>query len=212
MVQQKHPTVEFEGYVFAQVGNEFYSVCGRCGGTGEVWAKWVMNGVCFQCGGFGAVGKPVADPEKAAHQRAKAKARRDAKKEEERKAKVAQWEAEEAVRVAEETVREAARAAERAAFQWVGEEGQPVEFSGEVVFLKEVEHTFGYRTSYSRLVVVKAAENVEVKFFSTAQWVWALEQGQQVTVKATVKAHEEYDGKKATLVARPKQVKQEVSV
>jgi hypothetical protein len=206
MAEQKHPTVSFEGYTFAKVGSEYYSVCGRCGGTGEVWAKHVFNGVCFQCGGFGAVGKPVTDPEKTAKTRAKAKAKRDEKKEAERQEKLAKYLAEEAVRQDEEAAREAARAAERGKFEWLGEEGQPVEFSGEVVFLKEVESNFGYRTTYSRMVVVKVSETVEVKFFSTAQWVWALEQGEQVTVKATVKEHGEYDGKKTTQVARPKRV------
>lgn len=216
MAEQKHPTVSFEGYTFAKVGDEYYSVCGRCGGTGEVWAKWVFNGVCFQCGGFGAIGKPVSDPEKTARQRRKDRERREAKKEAERQANIAKWEAEEAVRVAEEAAKEAARAAERAVYEYFGEVGEAVEFEGEVVFLKEVEQTFGYRTSYTRLVVVKVSETVEVKFFSAARAVWALEKGERVSVKATVKAHEEYEGKKGTQVARPKvtsvaKVKEEVA-
>lgn len=31
------------------------SVCGKCDGTGKVWATWVANGVCFQCKGVGAL-------------------------------------------------------------------------------------------------------------------------------------------------------------
>ena len=31
------------------------SVCGKCDGTGKVWATWVANGVCFQCKGVGVL-------------------------------------------------------------------------------------------------------------------------------------------------------------
>jgi hypothetical protein len=31
------------------------SVCGKCDGTGKVWATWVANGICFQCKGVGAL-------------------------------------------------------------------------------------------------------------------------------------------------------------
>ncbi|MFA9204823.1 MAG: hypothetical protein ACEQSH_00045 [Bacteroidia bacterium] len=30
-------------------------VCGKCDGTGKVWATWVANGVCFQCAGAGVI-------------------------------------------------------------------------------------------------------------------------------------------------------------
>jgi hypothetical protein len=30
----------------------FFDPCGRCGGTGKVWATWVEGGVCFACRGY----------------------------------------------------------------------------------------------------------------------------------------------------------------
>ncbi len=182
----------------------FYRVCGKCGGTGDHWAKHVWAGRCFTCLGNGVVGK-ARDAKKVAQLEAAAE-KRLAKAAAEAEAKAAKWMAENAERLAAEAAAEQAAAAAREArlaeFQWVGTEGEPIEFAGEVTFVKYIE-PYAFGRSATRLVVVKVPEG-EVKFFSAAAWVWDLEVGQQVAVKATVKAHEEYEGKKATMVARPK--------
>jgi CO/xanthine dehydrogenase Mo-binding subunit len=33
------------------------NTCGKCLGTGKVWATWIANGVCFQCDGLGIIRK-----------------------------------------------------------------------------------------------------------------------------------------------------------
>lgn len=206
------------GRVFATYTDGlFHRVCGKCGGDGlyhgyTPWTDEKGRPYCFACSGCGVTGKGYTEAEalKAAERAEKAAERAAVKREAQR---VARFEAGRAAREAEEAAeaaRAAARAAKLAEFQWVGTEGEQVAFEGEVVFQKGFDTRFG-----RNWVHVVREGTVEVKFFSTARWVMAAEVGDRVHFTATVKEHETYEGKKATLVARAKgvvtQKKQEVS-
>lgn len=180
--------------------------CGKCGGLGEVFAKWVYNGVCFRCAGSGVEGKSFASLEEA-EKHCQALARAAAKREEKRRA---EWEAQRVEREAYEAEqrRQAAeeamkRAEALAAFQWLPEEvGEKVNLSGVVKMIRYIEGS--YNRSSTRLVVVEVGPGVEVKFFSGAQFVWDLEEGQEISFSAAVKSREEFNGKRSTQVVRPK--------
>lgn len=55
------------------------------------------------------------------------------------------------------------------------------------------------------LVVVEAGATV-AKMFTTAACAWEVKQGEEITLSAKVKDHEEYKGVKQTVLTRPKKV------
>jgi len=55
----------------------FKSTCGKCRGTGRVWALHVCNGVCFACDGLG-YRLTKTDPVKLARQRKRRAEKREA--------------------------------------------------------------------------------------------------------------------------------------
>jgi hypothetical protein len=179
--------------------------CFKCGGTGEVWATHVFNGVCFRCAGSGVGGKSFPSLEAATNHMQglrKAAVARQEKKDAERAAKIAEWEAhaaEEARIASEEAMK---RAEALAQYQWLpAEVGEKVEIVGKVKMIRYIAGE--WNRSSTRLVVVEMP-GFEVKFFSGAAWVWDIEEGQEISFSAAVKAHEEFNGKKATQVVRPK--------
>jgi hypothetical protein len=96
---------------------------------------------------------------------------------------------------------EAARAAERgtrvdAYIGTVGEKKRP--FTGVVRIAREFETQFGMSTLY----IIDTPEGT-AKWFTSSRTV-ELEEGQEVSFTATVKAHEIYDGERQTVVLRPK--------
>lgn len=54
----------------------FKSTCGKCRGTGRVWALHVQNGVCFDCDGLG-YRLTKTDPVKLARARKRRAAKRE---------------------------------------------------------------------------------------------------------------------------------------
>lgn len=196
--------VVIEGRGYFEVLGSYYPECGRCGGGGMFGPQSIYSGKCFDCGGHGYHGK--AYTHEAATKRGIALSKAQAKRQEKRDAEhaaradaaMARWEAEQA----EEAKHAAAKAEAAAKFEFYGEVGEKLQFDGEVV------RVHGFDTQYGRsyLVIFKVSETVEIKTFTTAQWLNEVEVGEKVTMVATVKAHEEYEGKKGTLVARPKMI------
>lgn len=102
---------------------------------------------------------------------------------------------------AEQAARNAERAAERgqrvdAFIGTVGEKKRP--FTGVVRIAREFETQFGTSTLY----IIDTPEGT-AKWFTSSRTV-ELEQGQEVSFTATVKAHEIYDGEHQTVILRPK--------
>ncbi len=82
------------------------------------------------------------------------------------------------------------------------EVGAKVTLTGVVTMATTVDTQFGS----SRLVVVQTADYQVAKMFTTAEWAWAIDFEDVVTITGTVKSHDEYEGTPQTMIARPKQV------
>lgn len=91
------------------------------------------------------------------------------------------------------------RANKRAAAEYTGALGEKVTVTGTVTRLVPIEGDYGT----SMLVVVEGGSTI-AKMFTSAAWAWDVEQGDEVTLTGTVKAHEEYQGAKQTVLTRPK--------
>lgn len=174
-------------------------VCGRCGGQGRIPSYGhVEGGICFKCNGspLGAIADIASLKEKAERLRIaqeKREAKRMAeweKKEAERKAREAKWQAE------KDAAREA-RASQSKHLE--AEVGQRTEVTGTVVLARRIE---GDVYGDKMLIILDCGDGVTVKTFSTSAWVWNVDRGDVVTVKATVKEHGEYKGEKSTMVTR----------
>ena len=195
---------------------EGWITCDRCGGGGIFYVA-VCNGqgvpaqpdggTCWKCLGAGKVmGRWI---ERTPEYQAKLDARRAKRQAEinaQREAEAAQREAERREREereAAERAAEAARiAAQKAISQHVGEIGQKIELPATY------EYTATFETHYQWMEVT-----MHVHRFKDAQGnvlVWKTqssfraEQGAQVTLKGTVKAHSEYKDEKQTELTRCK--------
>lgn len=100
----------------------------------------------------------------------------------------------------------AAREAGRAASEWIGTKGEKITVTLTVERLSQIVNHYGGQPTYSTLVSGRTEAGEIVKCFTAAAWVSDIEVGQQITLTATVKDHESYEGTKQTLVARPKPV------
>ncbi|MGO2933161.1 hypothetical protein [Microbacterium sp.] len=95
------------------------------------------------------------------------------------------------------------RARQRAESQYAGTVGEKIAVTGTVTRLVPIKGSYGYNPTTSMLVIVEGGTTV-AKMFTAAAWAWEVEQGDEITVSATVKAHEDYQGIKQTALTRPK--------
>ena len=102
-----------------------------------------------------------------------------------------------AVFVAQKYGEEREARVERPESNWFGEPKKREEFELEVVFTLVTE---GYYSSTLMVKFVDGAGNEAVWFNGSSDWDW--EVGDKVRVKATVKAHDEYEGRKQTILTR----------
>lgn len=100
---------------------------------------------------------------------------------------------------AEREAQKAARAAARASVVYAGEVGEKITVTGTIERKRWIATQYGS----SALVIVDAGAHV-LKMFTTAAWADDAEEGQTVTLTATVKAHQEYEGTRQTVVTRAK--------
>lgn len=172
--------------------------CSRCGGSGIYrWMTYAgeARGICFKCEGAGTERRRVYTPEQIAAREARAAKKAQAEGERIR--------AEHALEAEASAERAQARAVANASFQFLDANvGDAVQFSGKVAYTKVVESQYGS----SLLVVVRVDYAHEVKMFTSASWAWEVERGDAVSLKASVKELSEYEGKKATVVTRPKAI------
>ena len=80
--------------------------------------------------------------------------------------------------------------------------GDAIELTGTVTMATTVETQFGK----SRLVVIKTDDYQVAKMFTTAEWAWGVDFDKVITIKGTVKSHDDYEGTPQTMIARPKQL------
>jgi hypothetical protein len=202
---------EVEGYHNLEVvkfkSGKFAPACERCRGNGHIEAMaFHCEGVCFKCLGRGYQEK-FFENEEAVKEFCKKKsvrmAKKRAKEEAEYAARLAEFEASREAREAEEQRVQAEREAEKAKFSYIeAQVGEIVEFSGEVKAVVRIDGHYGV----SLMVVVQTEQNQQFKFFSTANWVWEVEVGEQVQVRAEVKDFSEYQGIKQNVVKNPKKI------
>jgi hypothetical protein len=179
----------------------FGEPCWKCGGSGFLnYYSHYAEGECFPCRGSGAErAKLYESPEAldaALTKRAKAaerKAAKEAARQAEREAKAAK----------ERVEREAAAAAKAATYSTLAAEvGERVSVSGVVTLAKTCESQFGS----SRLIVVETAAREVVKMFTTAAWAWPVEEGEEISLQAVVKAFDEFQGITQAVLLRPKKI------
>lgn len=104
-------------------------------------------------------------------------------------------------RAMEVEIRRNKRIADGAKSQYVGTEGERLDFEALVVYTKSIEREgySYYDSGISYLYKMVQNDNV-ITYFSSRDLGW--EQGATVKFKATVKKHEEYEGVKQTIVTR----------
>lgn len=104
-------------------------------------------------------------------------------------------------RAVSQAVQEAHEAPEHVS-EWIGTVGEKITVEGTVIQAMTIDGTYGS----SRLVVVSVGQGDRVKMFTSAGWSWDVDAGDAVQLAGTVKGHEEYQGRRETLLVRPKQV------
>lgn len=103
---------------------------------------------------------------------------------------------------AEQAAIEAAKAELAKLHHVEAEPGEQVELTGTVTMATTVETQFGK----SRLVVIQTEDYQVAKMFTTAEWAWAVDFNEVITVKGAVKSHDDYQGIPQTMLNRPKQI------
>lgn len=194
----------------------FYDwTCPRCGGAGES-SMWLKTGcVCFRCGGSGLRNRPIIVKEYTDEYAAKLEARRVArlkKYEEEHAEEIAAERAEQERREAEAKAQEEA---ERIMLEEIERKARG-HFFGTVGDKVEIEVTytghFFFDSIYGGGVIYK---------FDTddgAHLVWmtsgslggndaVVDDGERITIRATIKEHKERNGVEQTMLARVKVIK-----
>lgn len=185
--------------------------CPRCGGRGY-YAIAVRNGspvlspldggTCWKCMGSGKVLDVVKEytPEHAA----KLEAAR-IKREEKRKA---EWEANEAARKAAEEARRIEREKEKAAWEaeqakrrgnFLGEIGDKLEIRVAYERCISFDSTFG-----TMFIEVFKDESGNTLIWKSSSGMKVPANGQMVTIKGTIKDHQEYNGINQTVLTRVK--------
>lgn len=89
----------------------------------------------------------------------------------------------------------------KAATEYVGQVGDTVTVTGKVTVTLPIDGMYG-----QSVLLVLTDGKVTAKTYTTAKWAWAAERGDTLTLTGTVKAQEEYEGTKQTVLARPKVV------
>ena len=208
----KNGSKHFEGYV----------ECDRCQGRGQYWWGAMINGspqysgTCFKCDGAGKVLSKWI--ERTPEYQAKLDAKRAAKHEAERAGREAKQAEIMAQRLKEKAEREAAEAARRAISQYVGKIGDKLTL--KVKLEKKVNYTapkYGGYGMDTRTIYTFADENGNKLIWNTSavlgrdcedergswDFIPVLE-GDEVTIKATVKGFGAYMGERQTELQRVK--------
>lgn len=200
--------------------------CWKCSGTGTYTWGAVVNGatqyagVCFACQGSGVTVETVKEytPEHQAKLDAQ-RAKREAKRQAEREAKEAELRAEREKAEAERKAKEAEIQAKRELSQYVGNVGDKLEIAVTVIYEAEYEvpsfkgwgtdyiKVYGMEDENGNAIIWKTTgrltkEHVYDEYGHT-ETLYA-HKGDKLTIKGTIKEHNEYKGQKQTLLNRVK--------
>lgn len=200
-------TVVIDGETFAHLSDDrVRRICGRCGGSGvKPEFGHVYQGECFDCRytGLTTTWKSLQDAQKAAQRRAKAAERAAAK----RDAEAAKRLAEQRERDHADALREDERRTELArradSSRYAAEVGSKVTVTGRVTIHKVVEGFYG-SSVFAIIEGTGEDAGITVKVFGTGAFLWNIDRDDNVTLTATVKSHDTYQGVKQTTVTRAK--------
>lgn len=192
-------------------GTKYYEglvPCTRCGGAGGA-DKWKPTGWrCYKCGGTGKqAGKwKEYTPEyeaKLAERRRKRREKYLAEHEQEIKEREEARAKKEAAERAEKERQEAAERAEKAKSQYVGKVGDKLDVKAVYKFSAwyETKAFCGYGMQTNYIHTFKVGDNTLV--WKTTRGL-GLEKETEVTLKGTIKEHNEYKGEKQTILTRCK--------
>jgi hypothetical protein len=82
--------------------------------------------------------------------------------------------------------------------EWVGKVGERIKnIKVKVVFTKDIDGMYGLSTLY----LMKDADGNDYKTFYSGS-SWSYEKGDEIMITGTVKKHDEYNGKKSTMLNR----------
>lgn len=194
----------------------FARICSRCSGSG-IWGQTMVFGftartyVCFKCNGIGLEGKTYSDlPTAIAHlakleqSRIKAQAKRKAKE----TARLDAWKEANKDRLEAESKARAERQAElevqiaKSAYL-SGSVGDRTTFEGVVTKAMTFDTNYGYQAGSVRMLIVETENNEVVKMNTTADWAYDLNEGDSVSMVATIKEFSDFRGIKQTIVKSP---------
>ena len=188
-------------------GTKYYEgigACSRCGGLGGADA-WAYTGwTCYKCGGTGKEGRSWKEytPEYEAklEERRKKKAEKYAK---EHEAEIKAKQEEEARKEAERKAEEERIKEEKAKSQYIGAEGEKIQIEAVYNYSAhyETKSLSGYGMQTNYIHNFKAGDNVII-WKTTAPL--GFEKNTKVTIKGTIKAHNEYKDEKQTILTRCK--------
>ena len=192
-------------------------ICSRCSGSG-IWGQINRFGfspvtyVCFKCNGIGLVGNSYLDlPTAIAHcarleqSRIKAQAKRDAKSKE----RLDAWKEANKDRLEAEAKARAERQAQleidnAKAMYLEGAIGDRVAFSGTVKKAMSFDTNYGYQSGTSRMLIVETEDNCSIKMTTSSDWAFDINEGDEVSMSATIKEFSEFRGGKQTVVKSPR--------
>lgn len=192
-------------------------ICSRCSGSG-IWGQINRFGfspvtyVCFKCNGIGLVGNSyldlptaIAQCEKLEKSRIKAQAKRDAKSKE----RLDAWKEANKDRLEAEAKARAERQAQleidsAKAMYLSGAIGEKVSFAGVVKKAMSFDTNYGYQSGTARMLIVEVDGNCSVKMTTSSDWAFDINEGDEVSMSATIKEFSEFRGGKQTVVKSPR--------
>jgi hypothetical protein len=192
-------------------------ICDRCSGSG-IWGQINRFGfspvtyVCFKCNGIGLVGKSYLDlPTAIAHceKLEKSRIKSQEKRAVESKARLDAWKEANKDRLEAEAQAKAQRQAQleadnAKAMYLSGAVGDRVSFVGTVKKAMSFDTNYGYQSGTVRMLVVEVDGNCSVKMTTSSEWAFDINEGDEVSMSATIKEFSEFRGGKQTVVKSPR--------
>jgi hypothetical protein len=85
-----------------------------------------------------------------------------------------------------------------------GSVGERVSFVGEVKKAMTFDSNYAYNSSPVKMLILEVDGNCSVKMTTSAEWAFDINEGEQVSVVATIKEFSEFRGGKQTVVKSPR--------
>lgn len=106
-------------------------------------------------------------------------------------------------RMIDAQIRKTVEAKKKAESSYAGTINEKITVTGTATRVRATASSWGYHESTSMLLIIEDGTTI-LKTFTKAAWAYDINEGDAMTVTATVKGHEEYNGSKQTVVKRPK--------